>query len=685
MIIALVIGSPVVVFLLMVGWFAFHWVGVIGAALLCGGVGAMMAASDDTTSQRDIEERRRADRREQELRQFIPEVRAAVSILLDDDMASRAWAKCKLGKAIETDATGRRTGEWPRVMRIWATSYGAQALLDIEQGQSLSQFTARAEEIADTFFLERVEIRRSSPGVLRIDLIAVQQAASAPPLWDKVIAALDNHGLVAAANQLGSSEALATWIRLGLGVDEKSNLPAQWPQIVPLDGDPGIRKTSVGVEARCWIPTGHDIDSFRGRVSKIAPAFGVWKAMVNKADHPSCVLLHLINVDVLVDPIPQPWPPQEELDLRAVPLGMLEDATEWRIPLLGAHYLVVGTSGSGKSSLIWAVLVALGPAIRDGWVQIHAIDLKDGMELGPGGPLFTSWVYQVFEALEMLERLVDDVMSKRSHAYRVHAETTNRPMRKHAAATPQEPHHIIIIDEILSLLKLPGKQTVPMIDDETGKEANVRIVEVAALRLVALLSKARAVGVTVIGTTQDPTKAVMDMVRDLFTAIIGMRLASNSQERIVFGSDCRERGVRCAEIGLDQGGMLYVLGENGGPAQRARVFEVTDDQIENLVKTYRPRGKKRSTTKPDDETDEISWSTNGNGAGEVLNLESIRQAKGEARGGARGEKVECAALDCNNVFQRGGGVGRKRWYCSQKCRQRAHERRQRVEADRGGD
>ncbi len=67
-------------------------------------------------------------------------------------------------------------------------------------------------------------------------------------------------------------------------------------------------------------------------------------------------------------------------DLR---LGRTEDGRPWRLPL-GLSTLVAGSSGSGKASLIWGLMFALGPAIKAGLVQVHGIDLKGGMEFVHG-------------------------------------------------------------------------------------------------------------------------------------------------------------------------------------------------------------------------------------------------------------------------------------------------------------
>ena len=72
-----------------------------------------------------------------------------------------------------------------------------------------------------------------------------------------------------------------------------------------------------------------------------------------------------------------------------MPIGRQEDGEPWRLQVLGTHMLVAGMTGAGKGSVLWSLLRGLGPEIRDGRVQVWAIDPKGGMELGPGRPLYT--------------------------------------------------------------------------------------------------------------------------------------------------------------------------------------------------------------------------------------------------------------------------------------------------------
>src|SRR5699024_928313 len=92
--------------------------------------------------------------------------------------------------------------------------------------------------------------------------------------------------------------------------------------------------------------------------------------------------------------------PAAEVDLSAVRIGRRDDGRDWLVSLLGTHILLAGATGAGKGSVLWSLLGSIGPAIRDGLVQVVGIDPKGGMELGFGRPLFRQLVTMDGEAAE---------------------------------------------------------------------------------------------------------------------------------------------------------------------------------------------------------------------------------------------------------------------------------------------
>lgn len=98
--------------------------------------------------------------------------------------------------------------------------------------------------------------------------------------------------------------------------------------------------------------------------------------------------------------------PEQVADLGRVSMGRRSDGERWLLPV-GPHTLVAGSSGAGKGSVFWSFVFAIAPAVREGRVQLHGVDLKGGMEILMGEGLFTSQATSATEAVAVLEQLVE--------------------------------------------------------------------------------------------------------------------------------------------------------------------------------------------------------------------------------------------------------------------------------------
>ena len=105
-------------------------------------------------------------------------------------------------------------------------------------------------------------------------------------------------------------------------------------------------------------------------------------------------------------------------------VGRREDGAAWRLSV-GPHTLVAGSSGSGKGSVFWSFAFGLAPAVREGRVQLHGVDLKGGMEILMGDGLFTTCATDAAEAVALLELLVS-WMRDRTQAYAGRATESHR-------------------------------------------------------------------------------------------------------------------------------------------------------------------------------------------------------------------------------------------------------------------
>jgi S-DNA-T family DNA segregation ATPase FtsK/SpoIIIE len=266
------------------------------------------------------------------------------------------------------------------------------------------------------------------------------------------------------------------------------------------------------------------------------------------------------------------------VDFTGLPVALGEDGLVYRLRLLGTHVLIVGATGSGKGSVLWSLLHALAPAIRDGLVRVWAVDPKGGMELAPGAGLFARFAYghpdgssgagSVAHEVEYATVLEDAVVVMRSR------QAALRGITRLHTPTVAEPLLVLVVDEIASLTAYV-----------TDRDAKRRIGAALAL----LLSQGRAVGVLVVGAVQDPRKETLSM-RDLFPTRVLLRVTEPDQVTLVLGQAARDRGARAELIPESLPGVGYV-GLDGVPEPvRVRFAHHTDADIAALAAAYAPGG-----------------------------------------------------------------------------------------------
>lgn len=245
--------------------------------------------------------------------------------------------------------------------------------------------------------------------------------------------------------------------------------------------------------------------------------------------------------------------------LRRVILGTTEDGQPWVIDVR-VSTLTVGSSGAGKGSVMWSLLLHLAPAIRVGLIEVHGIDLKGGMELGLGRDLFTRYADDPHRAVILLE---DAVTACEARAKRMAGLS-----RQHDPSTAQ-PLIMVLVDELASLVSyVPDRDLL-------------RRAETALARLCSI---GRAPGFFVYGFLQDPRKETLK-ARHLFQQCIALRLRDREEVAMVLGDGAVAAGALCHQIPRSTPGIGFAQDETGHLV-RVRAGYVGDDAIRETARRF---------------------------------------------------------------------------------------------------
>jgi DNA segregation ATPase FtsK/SpoIIIE, S-DNA-T family len=245
-----------------------------------------------------------------------------------------------------------------------------------------------------------------------------------------------------------------------------------------------------------------------------------------------------------------------EIDLRKVWSGRTEYGTDWHQSLAGSHTLHAGVTGAGKGAQLWCPLVSIAPAIRDGLVRLSGIDPK-GMELAYGRRIFARYAVTGRDALALLDDLIAGADKRK-------AEFAG--WSRSVPISRDNPLEIVEFDEIGALIRYIGDR---------------KLREQIAERVALLTTQGRALGYTVRGYVQEPTKDTVP-VRELFPRRICLRVATKSHVGMVLGDQAYDRGAWANRIGESEPGVGYLFGEGIREPLRVRGGWVPDQTIKDL-------------------------------------------------------------------------------------------------------
>ncbi|MBP9040933.1 MAG: DNA translocase FtsK [Anaerolineaceae bacterium] len=223
------------------------------------------------------------------------------------------------------------------------------------------------------------------------------------------------------------------------------------------------------------------------------------------------------------------------------------------------HLLVAGTTNSGKSVLVNAILTSLLLNNSPADLRLVLVDPKRVELTGYNGiPHLLAPVVvdaeRVTGALQWVLREMDSRYKRFANAGARNISDFNRKSGEHI------PYLVIVIDELADLMMLAP--------DETERS------------ITRLAQLARATGIHLIISTQRPSvDVVTGLIKANFPARVAFMVASGTDSRVILDQPGAERL-------LGRGDMLYQAPDAPAPVRLQGVY-VSDPEIQRLVDTWR--------------------------------------------------------------------------------------------------
>lgn len=266
--------------------------------------------------------------------------------------------------------------------------------------------------------------------------------------------------------------------------------------------------------------------------------------------------------------------------LTRMPLAVTEEGGVWAVKPM--HTLIVGVTGSGKSSPLNMITAQLSDAVLAGTATIDAIDPKANGDLrtkwgrsgiyrscGEGADDYVRTIREFWESMESFStntgKLTKDDLSDDSDVLEVSdfKASTTTPLR------------VLMIDELPS-----------MINDVKHHPEGKRAIEL----LNQILRKGRSLGHIVIAASQTLEKADLEGVdRMSFVWKVALRLDSTYQSDYILGSGASAAGFDSKDIPNSPGfiGVALVRGEAGDPV-KVRFPFFPNTQIMDIMRKHLP-------------------------------------------------------------------------------------------------
>ena len=268
------------------------------------------------------------------------------------------------------------------------------------------------------------------------------------------------------------------------------------------------------------------------------------------------------------DPLNEPCTPrrgQSERLLRVV-VGVLETGGQWVIDLRRVpHWLIVGATRSGKSTLVNALVAGLAPQP----VALVGIDCKGGMELSLYGPRLSALATDRAQARKLLAALVELTLSRMAVCRTAHVRNI------WGLPDPTRPVPVVVIvDEIAELFLIANR----------SEKDEAQAVGTALIRLAQL---GAALGVFLVVAGQRVGSDLGPGVTALRAQLGGRichRVADPGTAEMALG-DLNPDALKAAQAITPEQAGTAVLADGDG-WERARSYLIPEDEAEKTAVRY---------------------------------------------------------------------------------------------------
>jgi hypothetical protein len=255
-----------------------------------------------------------------------------------------------------------------------------------------------------------------------------------------------------------------------------------------------------------------------------------------------------------------------------IPVGQGRGGPVWRSLLETGHILVGGESGSGKSTWLHAMLIALLSLHAPTELQVALVDPKQvEFQVYRGLPhLLAPVATEASEASAATARLLAELDRRRACFTEVGAR--NLVNYRHLTGDPL-PLVLLVVDEVTDIALEAGLKSSFYKD------------------LIRLVSKGRAFGLVVVLATQNPKAEVLNtLIRGNMSTRIAFRVATASHSRTILGMSGAEKIPRSV-----RGRLVARLDRD---LEDLQGFDIIGEQVRTL--TFGLRRRELATQLPRD-------------------------------------------------------------------------------------